>query len=148
MPQAAAGMRMDPPVSVPIEASDIPVATAIADPPLDPPGDRDGSLGLRAAPNADSSLVVPNANSCRLHLPTRTAPARRSRAVTGASADAGVGGVTCEPAVVGTPRWSTRSFREMGMPCSGPSHSPRPRAWSAAAAAAIASLPVIAMNAR
>ena len=44
MPHAAAGMRMDPPVSVPIDASDMPVATAIADPPLDPPGDRDGSL--------------------------------------------------------------------------------------------------------
>ena len=40
MPQAAAGMRIDPPVSVPTVPSDMPVAIAIAEPPLDPPGDR------------------------------------------------------------------------------------------------------------
>ena len=38
-----------------------------------PRRDRSGCL---TAPNAESSLVVPNANSCRLHLPTITAPAR------------------------------------------------------------------------
>jgi hypothetical protein len=34
---------MDPPVSVPIVAKAMPVATLTADPPLDPPGERDGS---------------------------------------------------------------------------------------------------------
>ena len=38
MPHAAAGMRIDPPVSVPTVPSDMPVATATAEPPLDPPG--------------------------------------------------------------------------------------------------------------
>ena len=47
--------------------------------------ERDRSSGLRTAPNAVSSLVVPNANSCRLVLPTMTAPARRRLATTGAS---------------------------------------------------------------
>ena len=75
MPQAAAGMRTDPPVSVPTAASAIPVATLAAEPPLDPPGDREGSRGLRVGPKAESSLVVPKANSCRLVLPTNTAPA-------------------------------------------------------------------------
>ena len=42
MPQAAAGIRIEPPVSVPIVASAMPAATLTADPPLDPPGDRDG----------------------------------------------------------------------------------------------------------
>ena len=45
-----------------------------------------GSIGWLAGPKPESSLVVPNANSCRLVLPTNTAPAFRSRAVTGASA--------------------------------------------------------------
>ena len=88
VPHAADGMRMEPPVSVPIEATDIPVTMATAEPPLDPPGERDGSCGLRTAPKAVSSLVVPNANSCRLVLPMSTAPASRSRAVTGASRSA------------------------------------------------------------
>src|SRR5262245_50101789 len=74
-PQAAAGIRIDPPVSVPIVASPIPAARLAPDPPLEPPGDRDGSWGLRAGPNAESSFVVPKANSCRLVLPRKTAPA-------------------------------------------------------------------------
>jgi hypothetical protein len=56
-------MRIDPPVSVPIVASAMPVATLMADPPLEPPGERAGSCGLRAGPKAESSFVVPNANS-------------------------------------------------------------------------------------
>ena len=81
-------MRIDPPVSVPTVPSDIPVAIATADPPLDPPGDRVGSFGLRTGPNPESSDVVPNANSWRLVLPTNTAPASRRRAVTTASESA------------------------------------------------------------
>ena len=45
MPQAADGIRIEPPVSVPTEASAMPVATEMADPPLDPPGERAGSSG-------------------------------------------------------------------------------------------------------
>jgi hypothetical protein len=78
-------MRIDPPVSVPIVPSDMPDATAAAEPPLEPPGERDGSCGFLAGPKPESSLVVPNANSCRLVLPTNTAPASRSRRVTTAS---------------------------------------------------------------
>src|SRR5918999_2303811 len=78
-PHAAAGMRIEPPVSVPIDAHAISATIDAADPPDDPPGDRLGSSGCFAAPYAESSFVVPNANSCRLHLPTNTAPASRSR---------------------------------------------------------------------
>ena len=37
---AAAGIRIDPPVSVPKAASAMPAARLAAEPPLDPPGDR------------------------------------------------------------------------------------------------------------
>ena len=37
-PQIEAGMRTDPPVSEPSAPSAMPVATATADPPLEPPG--------------------------------------------------------------------------------------------------------------
>jgi len=38
MPQNAAGMRIEPPVSLPSEASPSEAATAAAEPPDDPPG--------------------------------------------------------------------------------------------------------------
>ena len=77
VPHAADGMRIDPPVSVPSAPKHMPAASAAAAPPLDPPADRDGSSGLRTGPKADSSLVVPNANSWRLVLPMMIAPAAR-----------------------------------------------------------------------
>src|SRR5499427_1224379 len=52
-PHAAAGIRIEPPVSVPIDAWPMPVATAAAEPPLDPPAERVGSCGLCTGPNAD-----------------------------------------------------------------------------------------------
>ena len=63
----------------------MPSTRATAAPELDPPAERDGSKGLRTTPNAVSSVVVPNANSCRLVLPMMMAPASRSRRTTGAS---------------------------------------------------------------
>ena len=60
-------------------------------------------LAYGVAPNADSSVVVPRANSWRLVLPISTAPAWRSRAVTGASLAATSSRRTLEDAVVGTP---------------------------------------------
>ncbi len=50
MPQAAAGMRIEPPVSVPMVASAMPAATLAADPPLDPPGDRVGIVRVARRP--------------------------------------------------------------------------------------------------
>ena len=37
IPQSAAGTRIEPPVSVPMDAKPMPIATAAADPPLEPP---------------------------------------------------------------------------------------------------------------
>ena len=44
-PHAAAGMRIEPPVSVPIDAHAMPVATETAEPPDDPPEDSVASRG-------------------------------------------------------------------------------------------------------
>jgi hypothetical protein len=74
-PHNAAGCRIDPPVSEPNASAANPAATAAADPPLDPPGTRLGSSGLRVGPNAEFSVLDPIANSSRLVLPIRIAPA-------------------------------------------------------------------------
>ena len=50
MPQYAAGMRIEPPVSVPSAWSQTPAATSAADPLLDPPEVRVGSSGLNVIP--------------------------------------------------------------------------------------------------
>src|SRR4051812_34448238 len=69
------GLRIDPQVSVPIPAAAKLAATAAAVPPLDPPGLRLGSYGLRVWPPAELIVVIPYASSCRLVLPMMTAPA-------------------------------------------------------------------------
>ena len=79
-PLSAAGTRIDARVSVPSEPSAMPVATVIADPPLEPPGMRVGSCGLRLC-----GFVTPSANSWVVALPMMTAPAARSRATLAAS---------------------------------------------------------------
>ncbi len=119
MPHAAAGMRTEPPVSVPTDPKHMPFASAAAEPPLEPPADLAASFGCRTGPNAVSSLVVPNANSCRLVLPMTMAPASRRRRTTSASLD-GCRAGSADPDVVGVPSTSMRSLTEIGMPCSGP----------------------------
>ena len=51
MPQNEAGWRIDPPVSVPIDAGARRAATQAADPPEDPPGVNSKSNGLQVGPN-------------------------------------------------------------------------------------------------
>ena len=50
VPVKEAGMRTDPPPSVPIDQAPMPRATAAAAPPLDPPAVRPGSHGLPVGP--------------------------------------------------------------------------------------------------
>ncbi len=83
IPQSAAGWRIEPPVSVPIAHGASPAATAAADPPLEPPGTRSVSHGLRTTPYPEFSFDEPIANSSMLVLPIIAAPAsvRRRTAV-------------------------------------------------------------------
>ena len=59
-----------------------PAATAAALPPLEPPGTRERSHGLRTGPKAEFSLDEPIANSSWLVLPSSGAPAAASRCTT------------------------------------------------------------------
>ena len=85
MPVSAAGWRIEPPVSVPIDSGAWKAATAAAEPPLQPPGTRSRSHGLAVGPNAECSVDEPIANSSMFVLPRITAPASRSRSVMWAS---------------------------------------------------------------
>ncbi len=86
--QWAAGIRMEPPPSEAVAAATIPLATAAALPPLDPPGVRPVFQGFRVTPKAGPSVVPMIASSGVLVLPTTTAPAPRSRFTSSESAAA------------------------------------------------------------
>ena len=55
-PQQALGIRIEPPPSPPMPAGTRPAATAAAVPPLEPPGERVASHGLRVWPCASDSV--------------------------------------------------------------------------------------------
>src|SRR4029453_9460843 len=141
MPHRAAGWRIDPPVSVPIPSGAWPAATAAADPPLEPPGTRVGSQGLRVVPNPEFSVEEPMANSSMLVLPRITTPASRSRRTTVASYGGTNSSRIFDPAVDRTPLVTSTSLRARGTPASGPSRSPRSLAWSNSRAASRAWAP-------
>src|SRR5271163_5003804 len=99
-------------------------AAAAAPPELDQPGTRDTSHGLRASA---SQLYCPGAGACVpiiALVPTMIAPAARKRAMPRSSNRA----VRSGPPtmfITGMPATATCSFTEIGMPCRGPSVSPR-----------------------
>ena len=138
-PQQCAGLRSDPPRSLPRPNGLIPVARAAASPPLDPPGVRCGFHGLRVRPCSHESVWTRRPKSGRLVRPTGIAPAARSRSTCGASIGATASaraGIAC---VVGVPARSMFSLTVNGTPCSGPRPLPSATARSAASAAARAS---------
>src|SRR5690348_13981050 len=85
-PQQDAGTRIEPPPSLPCASGNSPPATAAAAPPLEPPGVRVVSHGLRHAPfNSDSvCAIVPNSGV--FVLPRMTKPASLMFRTTAASA--------------------------------------------------------------
>src|SRR5262245_20550255 len=87
-PQKLAGIRIEPAPSEPRASGPSPAATAAAPPPVDPPGVRERSQGLRDSPNSGLSVEPRQANSGRLVRPTKIAPAARRPATPGASSGA------------------------------------------------------------
>ena len=83
-------MRIEPAPSEPSAAPTRPAATAAALPPLEPPGARCRSHGLRVAPNVAVSVNGHSVSSGTFVLPMITAPASRRRRTTSASARAGL----------------------------------------------------------
>ena len=132
--QKPAGLRSDPPRSLPSAIGSIPEASAAAAPPLLPPHVFVRSYGLRVAPNTALNVCDPAPSSGVLVLPMVMAPAARSRSTMSASAS----GTKCSnarhPKVVRMPFVHVRSLWATGSPCSGPSSSPRATAASAASA--------------
>ena len=141
-PFSEPGMRTEPPVSVPSETGTSSAATAAPEPPLEPPGMRERSQGLRQGPVCSFCEVAPKASSCMVSLPTSTAPAACRRRVTSASSAGTRSRKNPAPAVVTMPAVSMLSFSPTGSPCSGPSERPSAYAASAAAACSRASAAV------
>ena len=72
-------MRVEPPPSLAVQKGTSPAATAAADPPLEPPGVRVRSHGLRVVPHAFVWVKAVTPNSGAAVLPMGTAPAARKR---------------------------------------------------------------------
>ena len=83
--QNAAGLRSEPPVSLPSAMGIMRAAKATAAPPLLPPQVLAGSYGFRLAPKTRLKVCEPAPNSGVLVLPTVSAPAVRMRATIRAS---------------------------------------------------------------
>ena len=62
-PQKLAGLRSEPPMSVPWASHAVPVASAAAAPPEEPAAERDRSHGLRVGPNTSLNVLAPAPNS-------------------------------------------------------------------------------------
>src|ERR1700730_662906 len=84
-PFHAAGIRMLPPVSVPMPAMMRPEAMPFPVPALDPPGERSRFQGFFGMAKGLDESGDPMANSDVVSLPVMTAPAALRRATTGPS---------------------------------------------------------------
>jgi hypothetical protein len=78
-PVQAAGIRIEPPPSLPCATGTVPDATAALEPPDEPPGVRSVSHGLRVGPLRRGSVTGRIPNSGVLTLPISTKPASRKR---------------------------------------------------------------------
>src|SRR5205823_11998478 len=119
MPQALAGLRTLPPVSLPNASGNRPAAMPAPDPEDEPPGWCAGFQGLRAGGQGRSKLGPPIANSWVESLPSTIAPAPRSRETQTASAAAMLSIRIFEWQVVGNPATSMMSLMPTGTPCNG-----------------------------
>src|SRR2546430_16634967 len=62
-PQKLAGLRSEPPMSVPCASHAVPVASATAAPPQEPAAHRDRAHGLSGEPNTSVKVLAPAPNS-------------------------------------------------------------------------------------
>src|SRR5262249_6424459 len=121
-PQQAAGTRIEPAASVAWAIATMPAATAAPAPPEDPPGEREGSQGLRAPGPPGGSLVRQRPNSGTVVRPNGSSPAPRKRANRSLSAtSAAVRAATArQPPVTLSPlAWLPRSLARNGTPPNG-----------------------------
>ena len=138
-PQKEAGMRTEPPMSVPSARGTQPEATAAPEPPDDPPGVRSVFHGFLVTPHSGLSVKLSYANSGVVVLPTMIAPARARRRTMSASSPGTQCSYIFEPRVVVLPAVGVTSLIATGSPCMGPSAAPDAAASSASRARARAS---------
>src|SRR5436190_5683514 len=101
-PQWQAGLRIEPPLSVPMFTCASPTAAATPAPVDDPPAVRSTSQGLR--PIGSNAFVTPYIASAEsVVVRSTTPPALRARATTAASCDAIRPAWIAEPSVQGRP---------------------------------------------
>ena len=110
---------------MPSASAHIPVASAAADPPLDPPAVIARFHGFRVAPKTAFTVFGPNANSGVFVLPTMMAPAARSRCTTSASSSGTLSSKSLDPYVVRIPLVCVTSLMPTGTPKSAGSGAPR-----------------------
>src|SRR4051812_2682323 len=115
-PQHDAGMRIDPPPSLACATGRSPPATAAAAPPLEPPGVRDVSHGLRQSPFSSDSVCAIVPNSGVFVLPRTTKPASLMLRTTAESAVGTFCAYALHEYVVGIPATSFRSLIAIGTP--------------------------------
>src|SRR6516162_10645047 len=120
MPQALAGLRTLPPVSLPSAIGNSPAAKPEPEPEDEPPGWWFVFQGLRAGGHGRSKLGPPIANSWVESLPSTIAPAPRKRDTQTASATAILSARIFEWQVVGRPATSMMSLTPTGTPCNAP----------------------------
>ncbi len=145
IPQQCAGLRSEPPTSLPSPSGDMPDASADPSPPLEPPAVTFGSHGLRVSPRSDESVWIRSPRSGRFVRAIGIAPAARRRSTWGASTGETASASAGTPDVVGVPARSMFSLTVTGTPWSAPSGADRSAA-SAAARASSASTSVIALR--
>src|SRR5438874_2476274 len=125
IPQKCAGTRIDPPPSLPTPPAEHPDAIAAASPPLEPPAEYSVFHGLLVFPLSRLFVSYAIRNSGVFVLPSKTAPAWRRRWMRAASILGLLFFRNREPAAQGQPATSIQLFIVSGIPCSGPSSSPR-----------------------
>ena len=106
-PHDEAGMRIEPPPSLPCAIGTIPAATAAADPPLEPPAERERSCGFRVGPWSTGSVVPFFPSSGVFVMPSTITPAARARA-------------TARLSTAATSSANSRDPREVGIPATSP----------------------------
>ena len=134
--QNAAGLRSEPPMSLPSASGTKPAASAAAAPPDEPPADRPCRYGLWVAPNTVLNVCEPGRELRHVGLADPDGPAAFSRATISSSRSGTVSACRGEPHVVRMPPVAWVSLCATGSPCSGPTSSPAASAASAASAAA------------
>src|ERR1700687_4074111 len=119
-PQHEDGMRIEPPMSVPIAIVAMPAATAAALPPLDPPGVTPSRHGFWVAGKRVLTVPTEAASSGRLVLPRMAVPAALAHAIGTASSVAMRSRYMGVPSVQGIPATGMLSLTAIVTPAHSP----------------------------